>query len=333
MKSDFEPANHLLAGIWAKKYVNHSTENTEITTAASASERVQTVEKLARVLRFCSSRAWVKTEELLCQEIFKHRIDENLIDPWKIANDSQVLFEKALKSYQEYRTPDQFSVHISPQCGRIRQAHTAVDLRVLGFLSMQFHYTSQFLLAELRPPEKAAIAQYFKVMDDHLYMPLQRSYAVAADLPINAPSLAAVQQLLPISTAVAERITDQIAALNPQHQCYTGRLNNPEVRVSSIRDVEMFQIYLCLCVLEGNIAAVQQELFPLCVMLYPPLKVHWHLVEQLILLLNQEIKKCLRPETYTTFVPMINAFSDMFIEDIFTERCILAERGLTFFDG
>ncbi len=320
MQSNFETADRSLAGLWAKKYVDGLTENTEGLHDPSASGRVSTAEKLASALRFCSSRAWAKTEELLAQEIHRHRIDPHLIDPWKIASDAQLLFEKALESYQNTRTPEQFSVSIARHCGRIRAQHTAVDPRVLGFLSMQFHYTGQFLLEDLNPTEKRAIAQYLKVMDDHLYMPLQRSYDAAAEQPMQSPILVAVQQLLSISTTVAETITAQVSAINPDYQCYTGNLYHPEVRTSSIRDVEMFQIYLCLCALEGNITAVQQELFPLCVMLYPPLKVQWTLVQQLIFLLNQEIRKRLKPEAYHVFASSIRAFNDMFSEDIFAER-------------
>jgi hypothetical protein len=320
MQSNFEPVDRSLAGVWAKKYVENLAENASGLSGTIASVRAQTAEKLTNALRFCSSRAWAKTEDLLFKEIQKHQIDANLIDPWKIASDAQSLFEKALESYQDYRSPEQFSVNVSRHCGRIRQQHTSHDPRVLGFLSMQFHYTSQFLLEELTLTQKNSISPYLKVMDDHLYMPLQRSYDTAAKQPLDSIALAAVQQLLPISTQIAEVITAQVAAINPLHQCYTGNLSHPEVRVSSIRDVEMFQIYLCLCAMEGNIAAVQQELFPLCVMLYPPLNVHWNLVQQLILLLHQEIRKRLSPEFYRVFAPPIKAFNDMFAEDVFAER-------------
>jgi hypothetical protein len=42
----------------------------------------------------------------------------------------------------------------------------------------------------------------------------------------------------------------------------------------------MFQVYLWVCVLEDTISSGQQELFPLCVMLYPRLNVRWELVQQ-----------------------------------------------------
>ncbi len=317
-----ESTDRSLAGLWAKKYVRSLAGNkkTASTEAPPGSDRAQTAIKLVSTLRFCSSRAWAKTEELLFKNLQKHRINASLIDPWKIAEDSRSLFERAVESYQENITPERFSVSISKQCGRVRQAHTAVDPRVLGFLSMQFHYTGQFLLEELDESERAGIADYFKVMDDHLYMPLQRSYEAAAQQDFRAPVLIAVQQLLPISTTIAESIATDVAKRNAQHLCYTGPLHHPLVRVSTIRDIEMFQIYLCLCVLEGSIASVQQELFPLCVMLYPPLNVDWSLVRQLVQGLSQEIQTRLLPESFLIFAPYLKAFQDMFSEVVFPEN-------------
>jgi hypothetical protein len=320
MQSDCESADRSLAGIWAKKYLGNLAESADKSSNSGFSDRTQTADKLCNLLRFCSSRAWGKTETLLFQEIEKHRVNPQLINPWKIAEDSRLLFEQAFESYEANLTPEQFSVITSRQCGQVRHYHTAVDPRVLGFLSMQFHYTGQLLLEEFSPAERGPIADYFKVMDDHLYMPLHRSYEAATQHAIESPQLKAVQQLLPVSTAIAQTIVTRVAALNPNYQCYSGALESPEVRVSSIRDVEMFQIYLCLCVLEGNIASVQQELFPLCVMLYPPLRVNWQLVQQLLLGLHHEVKNCLTPEGYATFHPYIKAFQEMFSEAVFPEN-------------
>ncbi|HEY9619622.1 MAG TPA: hypothetical protein V6C78_04590 [Crinalium sp.] len=312
--SEFEQS---LAGLWAKKYIRNLTSSTEDYLMAKISGRAQTAEKLLSRLRFCSSRAWAKTDGLLFQEIEKHRINTNLIDPWKIAEDSRQLFEKAIESYQAKVTPERFSVIISKQCGKIRQDYTTQDPRILGFVSMQFHYTGRFLLEELNSVERGIVADYLKVMDDHLYMPLHRSYEAAAKHSLDSPALQAVQHLLPLSTQIAEFICMEVAESNPEHRCSTGSLSNPTVRTSSIRDAEMFQTYLCLCALERSIAPVQQELFPLCVMLYPPLQVNWNLVRQLVSLLERELQKRLKPEHYTIFVPFLGAFQDMFSEDIF----------------
>jgi hypothetical protein len=308
-----------LAGLWARKYIRNLSSSTENYLLAKTSGRQQTAERLLGKLRFCSSRAWAKTDGLLFQEIEKHRINTNLIDPWKIAEDSRQLFEKAIESYQAQLTPQRFSVVIAKLCGRIRQHYTADDPRILGFVSMQFHCTGDFLLEELSLMEQGIIADYFKVMDDHLYMPLQRSYEAAAQHSINSPVLKAVQQLLPISTQVAEFICMEVAEQNQGYRSHSGLLTDPLIQTSSIRDVEMFQSYLCLCALEKNISAVQQELFPLCVMLYPTLQIRWELVRQLVALLQQEVQKRLTVESCAVFEPYLKVFEEIFSEEILPE--------------
>lgn len=84
------------------------------------------------------------------------------------------------------------------------------------------------------------------------------------------------------------------------------------VRVSSLRDVEMFQVYLWVCVLEGDIEALQQELFPLCLMLYPTLNVSWELVRQMLHLMGQRIHAELSAQQAATLQPYIQALWVMF---------------------
>lgn len=321
MQSSFNSTNNLLANLWAKKYLKQLAFNEETSDRTSSlSDRDQIAEGLMERLRFSSSQAWTKTDALLAKELPKHRIDTSLINPWKIAEDSHKLFEKACESYQNQVTPERFSVTISPQCGQLRHQHTAVDSRLLGFLSMQFHYTGTFLLEELPAVERVLIADYFKVMDDHLYMPLQRLYDAAAQLSYQVPELVATRELLPLSTHIAEFIAAQVAENNPAYRCHSGKLNAPNVKISSIRDIEMFQIYLCLCVMENNIAAIQQELFPLCVMLYPPLKVRWSLVRQLVTALTYELQTRLTPESFSVFLPYLHSLQGLFSEEVFPEK-------------
>ncbi|HHP7244863.1 MAG TPA: hypothetical protein ACFE0H_09280, partial [Elainellaceae cyanobacterium] len=98
---------------------------------------------------------------------------------------------------------------------------------------------------------------------------------------------------------------------------YSGALNSEVVRTSSIRDVEMFQVYLCLCVLEDSIRSVQCELFPLCVMLYPSLKVQWKLVQDMIQALTWEMVDRLNSEDMSVFIPYLRLLADMFSKEVF----------------
>ena len=325
----FEPCLHMesprtsaesLPRLWAQKYVDSLAAHSAPHPTLRIAEHKQVGEKILKKLRFASSQAWSRTEALLMSEIKRHRINEDLIDPWQIAVDSRQLFEKMTASYLDHMSPEGFSMVIAPDCGKLRQSYAVEDPRILGFMSMQFHFTGQILLEELPVEEQKLVGSYLKVIDDHLYMPLQRSYEAAGNQPIGSPALVAIQQLLPISTQIATVVCADIARKNSGHKCYSGFLSSDAVRVSSLRDVEMFQIYLCLCVLETNIAVVQQELFPLCVMLYPPLNVHWQLVRQMLNALEEEIKQRLTPAVYQVFAPYIQALQDMFSLEVFPEN-------------
>jgi hypothetical protein len=353
------PSVHSLAHLWAKKYVEDlqvdeahqpSDQNLNLETIVSVEGRIRTSQTLKQALRFTSAQAWAKTESLLAKEVQRHHIHPTLIDPWQIANDTTQLFDKTLEVYTQQvsdrsRTgwsnptaqlynpnalslenltdmpsPGQLSVAVASDIGKIRQKYTAQDPRVLGFVSMQFHYSGQMLLDLLSPIEQHLVGSYLKVIDDHLYMPLQRSYEAAANYAYGSPVLAAVQTLLSISSSVAQTICQNVLAIYPTYQSHGGLLGSPQVQISSIRDVEMFQVYLCLCALEGEFSALQEELFPLCVMLYPPLQVRWNLVRHMLRLLGQEIVSRLGDAQMAVFRSAYRTLWEMFSADILADH-------------
>lgn len=347
-----------LAQQWAKRYVQNLQVNQSnsdsytplnLSDAVSSQGRKKTAQKIMEALRSASAKSWNKTEALLSTEVTRHGIDANIINPWEIAADSFQIYQKTLNVYTqqavsrplslimkladasntldqqalevhtEQVAPSQLATVIGKDMGAIRNKYTSLDSRLIGFVSMQFHYTSQMLIQLLEPIEQSLVGAYFKVIDDHLYMPLQRAYEAAARHNYNSVALSAVQQLLPVSTQIAQNICQKIIEIYPNYQSMSGNLSNPVVRISSIRDVEMFQVYLWVCTLEGNIAAIQQELFPLCVMLYPKLKVHWELIRQMLHFLGQEIQTHLTPAQAKTLMPYFQALWQMFSPEVFAE--------------
>ncbi|MGM3306846.1 hypothetical protein ACSQ6I_12905 [Anabaena sp. WFMT] len=321
-----------------------SGENLSLSEIVSPSGREKTAQKILLSLRTISAKAWSKTELLLSDEVKQHGIDSNIINPWDIAADSFRIYEKALnvytqqtssrplslvmklgqeaqahpldqqalEVYTEQMSPEKLATVISADIGAIRQKYTSTDPRLIGFVSMQFHYTSEMLTEELEPVEKKLVGAYFKVIDDHLYMPLQRAYQAAAKHDYDSFVISAIQTLLPNSTQIAHNVRQRIIELFPMYHSMSGLLSDPIVKVSSIRDVEMFQVYLWVCALEGSIAAIQEELFPLCVMLYPKLKVQWELVRQMLYLLRYEIFDRLTSQQAKTLMPYFEALSQMF---------------------
>lgn len=300
-----------LSTLWAKRYVQNLVE-----LDPSRSGRKDIAHQLLNTLRSASSQAWLKTETLLAREVQRHRIDSQLIDPWEISKDAHYIYEKALSAYADNVIPRHLSVQIYSDLGCIRSKWTARDPRVIGFVSMQFHYTGQKLISELPQKEQFLLSEYFKVIDDHLYMPLQRAYEAAANADYNSGKLTLVQQLLPISSRIAQEICKRVIELYPNYQCSSGLLSKSNVRISSVRDVEMFQVYLWVCVLEENITAIQHELFPLCVMLYPTLNVSWELVRQMLHLLGQKIHVLLGDQQAAMLKPYIQALWSMFSPDV-----------------
>jgi len=174
------------------------------------------------------------------------------------------------------------------------------------------HYSEQILLNLTPATPRSLLAQYFKVIDDHLYMPLQRAYRATAQYDLDAPRLQPVQRLVPVCSAIATKIVTTVSHLYPEYLSRTGHLSDSDIQISSVRDTEMFQVYLWVCVLESNMNAVQQELFPLCVMLYPHLKVRWELVRHLIKLLGAEIRFHLDPPQAALLDPYYAALWAMF---------------------
>ncbi len=304
---------------WAKKYVRKLIDAEDIRNTTSKGTRSLTAQRLLQSLRATSVQGWTKTESLIAREVKRHGINYRLIDPWEIARDAYYIYEKALSAYAEQIPPRRLCSFIAADVGCMRKKYTAIDPRVIGFVSMQFHYTGQLLLESLPKPEQAIVGTYFKVIDDHLYMPLHRLYDAAAYYDYNSPALESIRKLLLISSETAKKIATRIVELYPNYHCYSGALNEPTVMISSIRDVEMFQVYLWVCALERSIAAIQQELFPLCVMLYPPLKVRWELVRQMLHLMGIELQSHLEPEQRSLFMPYFQALWDLFSPEVFPE--------------
>ncbi|NEU74700.1 hypothetical protein PI95_019600 [Hassallia byssoidea VB512170] len=181
----------------------------------------------------------------------------------KLKSEDELLYKKALEIYTEQVAPSQLATAISANVGAMRRKYTKDDPRVFGFVNMQFHYTSQMLLEPLSSIERCLttsrsastlVGAYFKVIDDRMYMPLQRAYAAAAKHDYDSHALSAVQQLLPLSTQIAKNVFQKIVEIYPNYRSYTGLSSDSMVKTSLLRDVEMFQVYVWVCALEKDIS-------------------------------------------------------------------------------
>ena len=205
-----------LAELWAKKYVGALEDYDRAVQSEDPAKVLQkNAEQLRGELRSASARAWTLTESLLSYQVKRHGIKADLIDPWRVSKDVHAVYAKALMAYEREIPPRRLSINISSQLGAIRKYYTSGDPRLIGFVSMQFHHCGQLLVESAPKREQTVLASYFKVIDDHLYMPLQRAYEAAAQYAYDDERLRVVQTLLPHSTTIANSVVDRVQQLYP----------------------------------------------------------------------------------------------------------------------
>jgi Phycobilisome protein len=313
-----EPSS--LAQQWARKYIDNLSATPMQSSERKRGLRADAANRLLDLLRQVSLRAWAQTEAMLGDEIRLHEIDRRLVNPWEISQDTFKIYEKALEFYTQDTSYSRLPALIGPDVVRIRKKYTATDPRVIAFVSLQFHYTGSMLQGHLSSFEKSLLENCFQVIDDHLYMPLHRAYSAAGKHPANSLRLVTAQKILEFSSEISEIIVQKVAQFYPGYKSYSGLLSDPLVTQSSQRDVVMFQIYLVVCMLEQSPSILQDELFPLCIMLYPKLKVHWELIRQMLHFIGQEVRTRLGEEQLLLFSPYLLTLRDMFSPEVFCDE-------------
>jgi hypothetical protein len=191
----------------------------------------------------------------------------------KLANDLEPLFLK----YQDQ--------HI-----------TANDWRVVGFLTTLFNFSNKLLINQLTAAEKILLCPYFKFVEEEVALPWRRVCAAAAKHEVGSPALTLVEQMLPMAHEITSTVYCRLLQLFPDHCSLRGGLSDPDVAHSCLRDLDMFQAYLWLSVLEESIRPVEQELVPLCVMVMPSVGVKWEMIDKWKQVLIDEIENYVHPE-------------------------------------
>ncbi len=314
--------------------------------AASTEGRAKTVAKLQRVIKVNCECAAIKTNSLF--SYIPNVV--NLTESSRIAEFVAQIYQKILEIYSQQslkitsrketspslsrvvdfpsnvdiittqsmlllKMPaiEQLAREFEPILKQLREKHlSAHDPRTIGFISTQFHFSTKLVLARLTPSEQVLLSPYFKFIEEQICIPLQRVCTAAANYDLDSPALTFVQQMLPASRDIASTVYSRAAQLYPTHRSRRGRLKDEGIKASTERDLEMFQVYLWLCLLEGNMASVEKELIPLCVMVFPSVEVTWELVRQMLQLLLDEIMERVDPNYKQIILPYNQAMQQLF---------------------
>jgi hypothetical protein len=219
--------------------------------------------------------------------------------------------------HQEWTEPmlEQLITAIEPLLGNLQeQLMLAPDRRTLGFMTTQFHFSSKFLLEKLTLAEQVLLVPYFKFVEEQVSIPWQRVCTAAAKYSPDTPPIKMVERCLPVTQEIASIVYRRTAQVYCDHRSRRGDLREAGVMNSTIRDLEMFQVYLWLCFLEKDIATLEQTLIPLCVLVFPSVGVKWELARQTIRFLVNEVMDRLEPAQRTLMLPYTQALQDMFAD-------------------
>lgn len=163
------------------------------------------------------------------------------------------------------------------------------DWARLGFLTTHINFSNMALLNHLTTAERVFLKPYLRFVEEQVALPWQRICAAASVHQFSSPAFQLVNRLLPQAEEIAQRVYMNLLRQFPQTTMKRGRLDHPGVRHSCIRDLNMFQAYLWLCVLQGSLSPVEDELVRLCIMVMTRVGVPWEMTVQWNELLMAEV--------------------------------------------
>ncbi|MCP6759574.1 MAG: hypothetical protein NHB32_12575 [Fischerella sp. CENA71] len=336
---------HLLK-LWVRRYIPDLSSLSlsqeiliaSLTETISPEGRVQTVARLKNnLLDINSQMAWLQTKSL-------HNYIPNVLDfneAKKITESALIVYKILLDFYQKQAsytsalittssqrflkfediflaefgisTIKELAYTLEPTLIAFQEQHMACkDWCTLGFMTTQLKFTNKLILNQITPIEKILLSPYITFIEEQVAIPWQRLCVASAKHDLDSPVFTLVEQMLPMAEDIAHTVYHKLVELFPNHCSRSGLLHSPTVAQSSIRDLNMFQAYLWLCVLEESLVPVEQELVALCVMVMEKLEVKWKILQQWNQILMDEIIHRVNPEYKEILLPYIEGMIQAF---------------------
>lgn len=332
------PYTNDFSHMWADRYTLDAVKLLQIYTrsdlvrAASQEGRQQTVAKVKKWLTVSSELAELKTNQLFAgqanivefveikglakqiETIYTELLDLYQNQSAELAGN---LFQGALTSYymdrgygqKQLRAADlhafeKSTVEVKSLLSLFReQKFSCRDSRIMGFMSTHFHLVTASLKNHLSPVETALLEPYMRFLEEQACIPWERLCKAANRYDAYNPTVGLARNMLSQSQEISQQIYNHALTHFPYHQSHHGYLREAHIATSSIRDLTMFQVYIWLCILEGNSSSIEHELLPLCRMVYSSLSVDWELVEFGINRIVANILQCIDDNSVWTVQP------------------------------
>jgi len=217
----------------------------------------------------------------------------------------------------------QLAKTLEPVLLEFQEQHLATkNWRTLGFLTTLLNFSNELIFTKLTQTqltrrrlslgEQVLLLPYFKFIEEQVALPWERVCAAAASHSIRSPAFILVEQMFPQSRDIAQAVYRKLMKLLPHHRSRRGGLDHSGITHSCLRDLEMFQAYLWLCVLEGNMVAIEKELVGLCVLVMTGVDVKWEMVELWNNVLVEEILDRVTPKQRQLLKPYTQGLKKVF---------------------
>jgi hypothetical protein len=209
---------------------------------------------------------------------------------------------------------EQLANAIEPVLLEFQDEHTrSNDWRALGFLTTQFNFCNQWMISNLTLSEQMLLNPYLKFVEEQVAHPWQRVCVAASRHAIESPVLTLVARMMPLSESIAQAAHQALIRSSRYHYSRRGKLTDPGVTHSCVRDFKMFQAYLWLCVLEESLTAVEQELLDLCVMVLPSVGVVWETIECWTPALSSTLLSHIDVSKHSLVLPYLTEMQEIFV--------------------
>lgn len=337
------PSVERLLKIWAQRYqpdlsplaslADRSEVCASLASAASSKGRAITAAKLGGfLLEIRSQMAGIQTNDLY---IYIPNIVK-LSKAHQLSHDVLLIYKKLIEIYQKrslataslteiddlegdlstWGLPviEDLATELEPLLLDFQEQHIASsDWRTMGFVTTLFNFSNHLIPSKLTVYEQILMKPYFDFVEEQVALPWQRVCASAASHRLTSPVFLLVEQMLPQAKEIAKVVYSRLVQRLPNLRSRRGGLEDPGITHSCLRDLQMFQAYLWLCLLEGSIAPIEHELVDFCVMVMTGLRVEWKMTELWNELLVEEIFDRISPEQQLLLKPYTDGLQQAFL--------------------
>ncbi|MEM9264250.1 MAG: hypothetical protein AAGA46_01865 [Cyanobacteria bacterium P01_F01_bin.13] len=316
-QNSLSPVSQSLLNAWKTRYItkvqNISTNSANfrkypLEFAASEAGRKRILEKLPdKVIKETSHSAAVRTKSLYLEHEYLQFNDTVDLSKFTLQTIPVLLEYYQQQSPLVIRpsgaatavSPDvQFGIaEISALANRLGncfaefqlQNSVSKDWLIQCFLTSQISLTTTSLLSVLDPVEQAMFSPYCNLLEEYVSIPWWRLCQSAGQYGQFSLQYKLVERMLAriseISLATYSRWSQQFGS----YASARGDLGDLKIRRSSLRDFDMFQVYLWLSFLQGDLDVIEKELVIFCVYIFKGIGIPWQMTIAGTRLLLEEI--------------------------------------------